>query len=185
MLSKWAPIVTMGYRAGGPKCRTGDRHEICDPIIRFAINGTWMRAGGWHRAVSAYLGLMPGMAERWTLSLKFMDAKSQHSRMELEWVAALAGGGAVTSTEEETSNPPPHTTHDDHSSSDMWRAEEAASQKSCRSRWSIALLKACTRELGHPLQRIFNLSLGQGKGSPAVEDILNHSSPLRNHILVS
>ncbi|KAI3351318.1 hypothetical protein L3Q82_005862 [Scortum barcoo] len=52
-----------------------------------------------------------------------------------------------------------------HSSSGMWRAEEAEPQQSCRSRWSIAvrLLKACARELGHPLQHIFNLSLGQGR----------------------
>lgn len=43
------------------------RIEKCDPIIRFAINRAWMRAAGWHWAVSAYVGLMTGTAESWTL----------------------------------------------------------------------------------------------------------------------
>ncbi|KAI3357209.1 hypothetical protein L3Q82_015668 [Scortum barcoo] len=73
------------------------------------------------------------------------------------------------SKKEDTS--PPHTTHDDPQSVTAAQVcgelREAAPQQSCRSRWSIAirLLKAClARELGHPLQqRIFNLSLGQGR----------------------
>ena len=49
---------------------------------------------------------------------------------------------------------------------------------------SPRLLKACARELGHPLQRIFNLSLGQGRFFSCGRHPASSQSR-RNHLLVS
>ncbi|KAI3355419.1 hypothetical protein L3Q82_018260, partial [Scortum barcoo] len=84
---------------------------------------------------------------------------------------------AVTSNKEDTSPPPPLTPSMTITAAQVCgelrrlRPSKAAGPDGVSPR----LLKACARELGHPLQRIFNLSLGQGRVPPAVEDILHHS----------
>ncbi|KAI3362675.1 hypothetical protein L3Q82_001634 [Scortum barcoo] len=73
---------------------------------------------------------------------------------------------------------PPHTIHDNHSCSGLWRAEEAAPQQSCRSRWSItATSEGLCEGAGTPPPAHIQPELGTGEGPPAVEDILHHSSP--------
>ncbi|KAI3355422.1 hypothetical protein L3Q82_018263 [Scortum barcoo] len=72
---------------------------------------------------------------------------------------------AVTSNKEDTSPPPPLTPSMTITAAQVCgelrrlRPSKAAGPDGVSPR----LLKACARELGHPLQRIFNLSLGQGR----------------------
>ncbi|KAI3359708.1 hypothetical protein L3Q82_013804 [Scortum barcoo] len=72
---------------------------------------------------------------------------------------------AVTSKKEDTSPPPPLTPSMTITAAQVCgelrrlRPSKAAGPDGVSPR----LLKACARELGHPLQRIFNLSLGQGR----------------------
>ncbi|KAI3377622.1 hypothetical protein L3Q82_008781 [Scortum barcoo] len=91
---------------------------------------------------------------------------------------------AVTSKEEDTSPPPPLTPSMTITAAQVCgelrrlRPSKAAGPDGVSPR----LLKACARELGHPLQRIFNLSLGQGRVPSCGRHPASFQSP-RNHIL--